>query len=199
MNGEFETDVRADEIDQWAEKSRYGDRKAFAKLYDRFVTPIYRFVYFRVYNKCLAEDLTSQTFLKAVENIAGYDRNKGKFSSWLYRIARNLVIDYYRSRKKTVELDETWEIPSDIDIEDDLHKKDLAERLKELMDILSGEQREIVVLRLWQELPYSEIALIMGKSEAGCKMMFSRAIVKLRDEADFLALVILFLVTGLTG
>lgn len=199
MNGEFETDVRADEIDLWAEKSRGGDRKAFAKLYDRFVTPIYRFVYFRVYNNGLAEDLTSQTFLKAVENIASYDRKKGKFSSWLYRIARNLVIDYYRSRKKTVELDDTWDIPSGVDIEDDAHRNDLAERLKGLMDILTGEQREIVVMRLWQELPYNEIAEVLGKSEAGCKMMFSRAIAKLRDEADFLALVILFLVTGLTG
>jgi RNA polymerase sigma-70 factor (ECF subfamily) len=199
MNGEIEIDIMADEIDQWAEKSRNGDRIAFGKLYDRFMSPIYRFVYYRVYNKGLAEDLTSQTFLKAVENIASYDRKKGKFSSWLYRIARNLVIDYYRSRKKTVELDETWDIPSDIDIEDDVHRKDMAERLKSLMRILSGEQREIVVMRLWQELPYNEIAGILGKTEAGCKMMFSRAIAKLRDEADFLAVVILFLVTGMTG
>ncbi|OHD61442.1 MAG: hypothetical protein A2014_01910 [Spirochaetes bacterium GWF1_49_6] len=199
MNGEIEIDIQADEIDLWAEKSRDGDRNAFGKLYDRYMPPIYRFVYYRVYNKGLAEDLTSQTFLKAVENIASYDRKKGKFSSWLYRIARNLVIDYYRSRKKTVELDETWDIPSDIDIEDDVHRKDMAERLKVLMRILSGEQREIVVMRLWQELPYNEIAGILGKTEAGCKMMFSRAIAKLRDEADFLAVVILFLVTGMTG
>ncbi|OHD56731.1 MAG: hypothetical protein A2Y33_06470 [Spirochaetes bacterium GWF1_51_8] len=180
-----------EQIDKWAIDSSNGDRNAFAKLYDFYMKPIYRFIYFRTYNRGLAEDLTAQAFLKAIENIASYDRKKGKFSSWLYRIARNLVIDHYRSRRKTMGLDETWEIASDIDLEEDAGRKEQIEQLKGLLTTLSGEQREVVMMRVWQDLSYTEIAEIMGKSEAGCKMMFSRAVAKMREAAGLIALFIL--------
>ncbi len=97
----------SNKIDQWVAQSQEGDSTAFGKIYDEFVKPIYRYIYYRV-DKAIVEDLTEDTFFKAWQNLKKYKKGKHPFSSWLFRIAHNLVVDFYRKNKVTIEMiDET--------------------------------------------------------------------------------------------
>src|SRR5512146_2997957 len=87
------------------EQAQTGEGEAFSKLYEAYFDRVYRFIYFRVADALMAEDLASQVFLKAWENLHRY-RPRGPFLAWLYAIARNTVIDTYRTRKQTVSLDD---------------------------------------------------------------------------------------------
>jgi len=93
-----------------------GDLEKFSWLYDKYIKKIYDFIYFKTTHKETAEDLTSQTFFKALEKIKTFNSDKGTFSAWLYQIARNTVIDHYRTMKKTVDIDDVWDMAEDQDI-----------------------------------------------------------------------------------
>src|SRR5512138_2337427 len=93
------------------ESAQAGDGDAFSQLYEAYFERVYRFVYFRVADAEMAEDLASQVFLKAWENLHRY-RPHGPFLAWLYAIARNTVIDTYRTRRQVVSLDEAAPIPA---------------------------------------------------------------------------------------
>jgi RNA polymerase sigma-70 factor, ECF subfamily len=169
-----------------------GDKQAFGALYEAYVKPIYNFIYYKTHHKETAEDLVSQTFMKAYNHFASYEPAKGTFSAWLYRIARNLVVDYYRSKKlATIDIEDAWDLSSDENIAEDTHNKLLFAEVKKYFKELTAEQRDILTMRLWQEMSYQEIAEVLGKSEGSCKMAFSRAIQKLRERmpiAMFIAL-----------
>ncbi len=168
----------------------------FGLLYDAYVKKIYSFIYYKVQNKEAAEDLTSETFLKALDKINSFDPQKGKFSSWLYRIARNAVIDHFRVRKPHFPIENAWNLKDNTNIQADMETKEKIEKVKIYMQNLNEDQREIITLRVWQELSYKEISEILGKSEAGCKMMFFRAISGIRKEMPLLlALIPLVLIS----
>jgi RNA polymerase sigma-70 factor (ECF subfamily) len=156
-----------------------GDMSAFTQLYDLYVSPIYRFIFYKVRHKETSEDLTSTTFIKALENIKKFDSNKASFKTWLYQIARHSVIDHYRTFHPLKNIEDAWDLHSDDDPE---KKADVAlklEAVKKVLAELSAEQREVVMLRVWGDLGFKEIAQITGKSEAACKMSFKRTVEKL--------------------
>jgi RNA polymerase sigma factor (sigma-70 family) len=187
-----------DEAERLAAASRMGDREAFGRLYDLYARRIYAYLYYRSLNRESAEDLTSAVFLKALENLAGFRPELGCFSSWIYGIARNALRDHFRARSRTVSLDEAadlWATPDAGELEIEAENRDLWERLKPHLVALSPEQREIVILRTWDELPYKEIAALLGKSENACKMSYSRALGLLR-EAMPLSLLLAFLLAA---
>lgn len=158
-----------------------GDLEQFTKLYDAYIRKIYDFIYYKTTHKQTAEDLTSLTFLKALEKIRSFSPAKGTFQSWLYQIARHAVIDHYRTKKETVDIDDVWDLAGTGDIERDLDAKAKLAEVEKYLSGLKSEQRDIIIMRAWQELSYQEIAGITGKSEASCKMMYSRAIGALRQ------------------
>ncbi len=86
--------------------SQNGDHDMFVCLYDAYLERVYRYIYCRVGDEHLAEDITSQVFLKAWENLGTYQAGQSPFMAWLYRIAHNAVIDYYRAKKTTFSLEE---------------------------------------------------------------------------------------------
>src|SRR3989338_10018248 len=96
--GTTELKNRDQEIERLVLKIQQGDHDAFATLYDIFIDPIYRYVYYRV-NQNDAEDLTEVVFLKVWENILQYKKQKSTFAAWIFRIAHNLVVDHYRATK----------------------------------------------------------------------------------------------------
>lgn len=189
------------DADSLARKSQDGDRAAFGKLYECFAKRIYAYVYYRTYHRESAEDVTGTVFLKALEKLQTFRPEEGGFQAWLYGIARNALTDHYRQRARSVSLDacvsDVWDIPDPENMEMDTQNRDQWERLKPFLSRLSGDQREIILLRLWDDLPYKEIAAITGKSDDACKMAFSRALAFLR-EAMPLSLFIAFLLDRAT-
>ncbi len=180
---------------QLAERSRAGDREAFAGLYDAYAQKIYRYLYYRIQNRHTAEDLTSTVFLKALNGIGSFDPEKGSVSAWFYTIARNALTDHFRTQKATVDLEDVWDAL--VDGTDLVRDADTAERLKDVdkhLMTLTAAQRDVVIMRLWDGLSYAEIAEATGKSEAACKMTFSRGITTLRSVMPLTAF-LLFLIT----
>jgi len=154
----------------------------FAQLYDKYVKSIYKFIYYKTHHKETAEDLTSDTFIKALDNFGTFDKKKGQFSTWLYQIARNTVIDFYRTKKSNINIDDVWDLAGDEDIGGDIDTAEKLKDVKKYLKTLKAGQREVVILRVWEGLSYKEIAQIIGKTENSCKMMFSRTIQTLRKE-----------------
>jgi RNA polymerase sigma-70 factor (ECF subfamily) len=159
-----------------------GRTEEFGLLYDRYIRKIYDFVYYKTMRRETAEDLTSQTFLKALEKIDDFDGGKGAFGAWLYRIARNTVIDHYRTRKEDANIEDIWDLAGKDDVARDIDMKAKLEKVEKYLAALKREHREIVMLHLWEGLTHKEIAEALGKSEASCKMLYSRAITTLRRE-----------------
>ncbi len=158
-----------------------GDKQAFGVLYEAYLKAIYTFIYYKTHHKETAEDVTSLAFIKAYDNLTSYSPDKGTFSAWLYRIARNAVFDHFRAVKPMQDVEDAWDLAGGDDVLRDTHHKTLLEDVQTYLKTLSAEQREIITLRLWQEKSFAEIAEILGKSEASCKMMFGRTISKLRE------------------
>lgn len=159
-----------------------GDKAAFSALYDHYIAQIYRFVYLKTGSKPEAEDLTHDVFLSAWQNIGSY-RHKGfPFSSWLYQIARNKVIDHYRTKKFTAPIDETTEALADLTIQADVatdQSMTLA-RIQSAMRELSDEHQNILIMRFVDDLTPFEIAQALGKTEGAVRLMQHRAIKNLR-------------------
>lgn len=170
-----------------------GNLGRFTFLYDAYFKKIYDFIYYRTMHQETAEDLTSQTFLKALENIKKYEAKKGSFSSWLYRIARNTVIDYYRTHKKEENIEDFWGLGEKDSIIEKLDIDQQLQKVKVYLQKFKPAQREIVMMRLWDNLSYQEISQITGLSLGSCKMTFSRVMLKFREETAFFLFFILLL------
>lgn len=168
-------------------KYKQGEYDAFGELYDRYITKIYRFIYYKVLHKETAEDIASDVFYKALANIASYDTAKGPFAAWLYRIARNAVIDHYRTTKATTDIEDIFDLGVDERTAERIDARATIELVSKYLETLSSKQREIVMLRVWGEMRYREIAEIVGGSEDSVKMTFSRAIRDIREKFGPLA------------
>lgn len=169
-----------------------GDTEQFGVLYDAYFPRIYNYLFYRTRSRETAEDLVSATFLKAVRHLGTFDARRGTFSSWLYRIARNTLYDHFRRTPPVRPIEEDEEFVGPGDLERETVDRDLVRKVNECVLRLPQRQQEIIALRIWDDLPYAEIAAILGRSEGSCKMEFSRAMKKLRDMAPFAAAFLLF-------
>ena len=157
-----------------------GDEQAFGKLYDKYVDEIYRFVVMRVRSSHEAQDLVAEVFLKTWQYISSQKNQIKDFRAFLYRIARNLVIDYYRASKKEYTTFEEGQlekiIDSGIDLESDAQNKDDLRIIFSVMDQLPEDHRELLSLRYIQDLSIKEIAEIQGKKSGTVRVALHRAI-----------------------
>ena len=174
-----------DEKDLAVRAARF-DREAFGALYDRYVAKIYQYIYYKTGSANEAEDLTAQVFLRAWEAISGYEWRDYPFSAWLFRIARNLVVDYHRARRDTVTLDgpeDRAEIRPD---DDDAPEKSLqalftSQQLQQAVSQLTEEQQEVIILRFIEGYSTAEIAVLMGKREGAVRGLQFRGLATLRE------------------
>ncbi len=169
-------------IEGLVSRAQNGDGDAFALLYQEYVSPIYRYTYLRVGQAGLAEDLTQEVSLRALQSIGSY-RWKGKpFVSWLFRIAHNLIIDHYRRAKKNkcIPLAETvTNVASDDPVATVEQRMELSE-LKRAIGKLPPREKEVISLRFGAELSIAETAGVTGKTEGSVKKLQHEALVKLR-------------------
>lgn len=169
------------------------DAGALAELYDRYFDGIYRYAYTRIGHQADAEDLTEQVFLKMVDSIQSYRPRKGAgFSSWLYRIAHNLVVDRYRrAGRETLSLADQVEDPApQTNPELVLQSSEDRRHLYEAIQQLTLEQQQLVALRFIDNLDVEEVARIMKRRPGAIHSMQHRALASLNrlmgqyDEAE---------------
>jgi RNA polymerase sigma-70 factor (ECF subfamily) len=160
-------------------RAQQGDADAFGELYDRYVDVVYRYVQYRVANAALAEDLTSETFLRALRRITSYTWQGRDFGAWLVTIARNLVADHFKSSRFRLEVT-TGEMLDANEVarspEDDVLEVLSNEALLKAVRKLNPQQQECVTLRFLQGLSVAETARIMGKNEGAIKTLQYRAV-----------------------
>lgn len=156
-----------------------GDTEAFGQLYDRYVTGIFRYVYFRVGNTHLAEDLTAETFLRALRSLHTFQWKGKDFAAWLTTIARNLINDHFKSRRVRSEFS-TDAFPDRADAgrgpEEDALSALSNEELMQAVSSLPHDQRDCVLMRFVQELSIAETAQVLGRSEGAIKQLQLRAV-----------------------
>ncbi|MFD1937095.1 MULTISPECIES: sigma-70 family RNA polymerase sigma factor [Nonomuraea] len=161
-------------------QAKAGDNDAFGTLYDRYLDLVYRYIYFRVGSHPLAEDLTSETFLRALRRITDFTWQGRDFGAWLVTIARNLVTDHFKSSRYRLEVTtaEVLDVPLDgAHIpENAVVTAIINDRVLRAVRDLNPEQQECVVLRFLHGLSLAETALIMGKKSGAIKALQFRAI-----------------------
>src|ERR671931_914594 len=161
-----------------AVKASKGDVEAFGRLYDRHVDAVYRYIYYRVRDDAEAEDLTSDVFMRALKAMPRYEPRQA-FLAWLYRIARNAVIDRARRAKKQVSYEDALEHPTPdqiVDPDDQILERAENSALRAALSKLTPLQQEVVVLRFLEGFSTQEIARIVGKREGTVRGIQFRAI-----------------------
>ena len=169
----------------WAlvERAQAGEAEAFGLIYDRYVDTVFRFVYFRVGNRQLAEDLTSDTFLRALKRIGSFTWQGRDLGAWLVTIARNLVADHFKSGRYRLEVTTGDVLDADREdrgpegspesaVVDHITNVALLTAVKQL----NPEQQECIVLRFLQGFSVAETAQTMGKNEGAIKALQYRAV-----------------------
>jgi RNA polymerase sigma-70 factor (ECF subfamily) len=163
------------------QRAQAGDADAFGELYDRYADMVYRYIVYRVPSAQLAEDLTSETFLRALRRIGSFTWQGRDVGAWFVTIARNLIADHYKSGRYRLEL--TVEDVSDSapePITDGPETSVIAHltntALMEAVRQLGPEQQECIVLRFLQGLSVSETAQVMGKNDGAIKALQYRAV-----------------------
>lgn len=168
---------------QLADMSRT-DSNAFAELYQRHVTPIYRYHMAHTGNVKDAEDLTSQTFMAALESIHSF-RGTGSFAAWIFGIAANKKAMFFRNLKPQVQLDEALQIPNSQLAPDQLANQRLKlESITRALKQLSTDRADALTLTFFGGLSNAEAARVMRKSEASIKMLISRGLQDLRERTS---------------
>ena len=160
-----------------------GEASAFGLLYGHYQPKIYRFILLKVSRREEAEDLTHQVFLSAWTNIGTYAHRGFPFSSWLYQIARNKVIDHYRAKKNELPLHEIDEeaMPGDYGAVDEMERRLALRKMRAAVKKIKPEYQEIIIMRFVEDLSLKETAVAIGKSEGAVKLLQHRAIKALKD------------------
>jgi RNA polymerase sigma-70 factor (ECF subfamily) len=160
-----------------------GDLTAFGILYEHYLDAIYRYIFFRIGNAAEAEDLTEEVFVSAWKNVDTFEPGSERsFAAWLYRIARNLVIDHYRKRRP-----ENWSAErfatldtGSLSLDEVTHRRQDEIRLAQAVQRLEDVEQEVIILRFVEGLSHREIASIIDKSEGASRVIQYRALSNLR-------------------
>jgi RNA polymerase sigma-70 factor, ECF subfamily len=167
--------------EQVLERARTYDGQALAEIYDRYATPIYGYLYRILGNAAQAEDLAGEVFLKLLQALRSGRAPRDRLEGWLYRVAHNLAIDWFRRQKKGSGVPLSEEMvadesrPSEI-VEDGQARQQLRASVRRL----TPDQQQVILLRFAEGLPAAEVARLMGKSEGAVKILQHRAVNRLR-------------------
>ena len=169
--------------DDLIQRAGNGDPAALSELYDQYVNKIYAYIYRRVGQADLAEDLTAQVFMRMLEAVRSGQAWRSSFSGWLYRIAHNLVIDHYRRRQRATFIEFDDAPPLKASSGDPVRSAESlsdSERLRAALSQLTDEQSQVITLRFLDECSIAEAATLMNKTEGAIKALQYRAVIALR-------------------
>jgi RNA polymerase sigma-70 factor (ECF subfamily) len=173
--------VEDQEVRILVERAVKGNVEAFGDLYSIHLDRIYRYIFYQVNDRTTAEDLTEEVFIKAWKNISKFKWKGHPFSSWLYRIARNHVIDYFRTSQQQKPLE--GELPdSDAGPEREVEIKQMNQLIYEAVSTLPQQQRQLIILKFIEGLDNWEIEKVMGKNQGAIRVMQMRALAALRQK-----------------
>ncbi len=161
------------------------EAEAFGTLYERYVDQIYQYIYYRTGNHQDAQDLTSRTFVRALQNIHRYKPRGVPFSAWLYRIAHNLVANWHRDRtnRRLVGLDEAIAARgTDTAPEGRAERTERQQALLAAIRTLNPDRQQLLILKFAEGMSNAQIGATMGKSEGAVKSLYHRTLVALRAE-----------------
>ena len=157
------------------------DPNAFGELYERYLLQIYRFVYSRVRDQTVAEDVTSEVFMKALKSIGRYQDTGKPFSAWLYQIAVNSVADRYRAARPVEDIDEQRDLAiGGASLEDVASQRDELRRIWGVVETLPRPQRIAMVLKFQEDMKIEDIAAVMGKTPGAVKLLIHRGVTRVR-------------------
>lgn len=155
----------------------------FWQLYEKYFQEIYKFVYLKTFDKELCEDITSQTFLKALDKINSFKNDENSnFRAWIYKISYNLIIDNYKNKKENLDLSEILEIWYDSNFWKDLDNKEKLKKVFKYFDTLNPKHKQILIMRIWDDLSYKEISELTWENLDNCKKIVSRSLSKIPSE-----------------
>jgi RNA polymerase sigma factor (sigma-70 family) len=159
-------------------------QQLFAQLYDEFMPKVFAYIHYKVDSEQTTEDLTSLVFEKALSNYAKYSSDRAAFSTWIFAIARNTVIDHYRTeaKRKHLDLNEAIDVPAtEPPPEEQLERQSEKECLLRCLSRLADQDREIIQLKFSGELTNREISRVLKMSESNVGVRLFRSVRKLRE------------------
>jgi RNA polymerase sigma-70 factor, ECF subfamily len=159
------------------ERARSGDEEAVTLLYEAHIDSIFAYIRYRVHSDVIAEDITSEVFLRMVRSITSYRDQGVPFRAWLFRVAANLITDHYRQHSKnpTVPIPESY-VSDEINPFDHVLQEDEHQHLWQAIRTLPAEYQDLLVLRFMEDMPHTEIARILNKSAMALRAMQYRAL-----------------------
>jgi RNA polymerase sigma factor (sigma-70 family) len=174
-----------DQVKTWITKVKKSNHEAANQLVRFYYKDVYEYIYRQTLNKELAMDLTQEAFISMLQSIHSYDERKASFRTWLYRIATNQIVNYYRSKyykfnQVVTEIDD--EIGQKEDFTMKLEYKEDIERVLSLLNVLETTDQQIFRLKLFGEYTFSEIAAVIGISESTVKTKFYSTLRKVKKE-----------------
>jgi RNA polymerase sigma-70 factor (ECF subfamily) len=177
FRGPAATTSRQSEEAELLDRARRGQKTAIAELYRRHVDAIYRYVYARVGDAHMAEDLTAQVFVNALEGLSGYEPKGTPFRAWLYRIAHARTVDHWRRQGRRQEVPLPEDLPSDAPGADELSEAEAEWAAAiDLLAQLTDDQQEVILLRFIGEMSLAETATILSKTVGAVKAIQHRAL-----------------------
>jgi len=167
-------------------QAQAGNAEAFGQLYDAYMERIYRFVYFRVEDQQTAEDITSQVFLRAWNNLDRFRLGRTPYLAWLYTIAHNAVIDHYRTRKVTAALEDVRLSQPDYAeaVENNIDFAVEMKTIKEALQTLTDDQQQVLTLKFIEGMSNDEIARHLGKREGAVRALQMRGLRALAKQLE---------------
>lgn len=172
--------MQTDDPRELIRQAKEGDHEAFDKLYEMYLTPVYRYIFLRVSDRLAAEDLSQTVFLKVLESLKRFEPSDSPPLAYLFTVARNAVIDYRRRGKNAPaaldpEIAET--LPDHKDLpRQELEKQESAEALSQALKKLTAEQEEAVILKFINGFKTAEIAELLEKSEGAVRQLQCRGL-----------------------
>ena len=160
------------------------DREAFGRLYELYVDRIYNYVFYRTGNRHEAEDLTARIFYRAIRHIGNYQDQGAPFGAWLYRIARNMVANWYRDDKsdRMLPLESALGRGNEDSPEAAIEFMEDKDALLAAIRQLPPERQELLILKFVERMPNAEIGRIMGRTEGAIKLLYYRTLKSLRED-----------------